>query len=216
VLTRESDPFLILNEAERNRLGKLYTGLREKLLDLTKRNRMLNYSFSSRSKRHLHIVDEVPEKVYRLLASENTSLELAALPEPDDIPEDEKTEEFISALQHAKLSDIEYLTRLRALESSGRDDDREMMAAECDLRERIRNQLGMTRRPRRNDINRHEHAKRFGIDANPELPKSGSKKSHEDNKLQTVKFPDELEAVIEKISDDARLAEQEMGISTLF
>jgi Protein of unknown function (DUF4011) len=34
--------------------------------------------------------------------------------------------------------------------------------------------------------------------------------------LQTLKFPDELEAVMEKISGDARLAEQEMGLSTLF
>ena len=34
--------------------------------------------------------------------------------------------------------------------------------------------------------------------------------------LQTMKFPDELEAILEKISGDARLAEQEMGLSTLY
>jgi hypothetical protein len=33
--------------------------------------------------------------------------------------------------------------------------------------------------------------------------------------LQTLKYPDELESLMEKISNDARLAEQEMGVSTL-
>jgi len=133
---------MALDQAERNRLERLYDGLRQKLLDLTKRNRMLNYSLGARSKRHLQIIDEVPEEVYRLLVSENASLEAVPLPEPDDIPPDEKTEEFISALEHAKVSDIEYLTRLKALESSGRDDDHEIMTVERELRERLRAQLG--------------------------------------------------------------------------
>ena len=34
--------------------------------------------------------------------------------------------------------------------------------------------------------------------------------------LQSLKFPDELDAIAEKIAADARLAEQEMGLSTLF
>src|SRR6202020_629194 len=34
--------------------------------------------------------------------------------------------------------------------------------------------------------------------------------------LQTLKFPDELESALELIAGDARLAEQEMGLSTLF
>ena len=39
---------------------------------------------------------------------------------------------------------------------------------------------------------------------------------HDDLVLQSLKFPDELEVVVEKITADARLAEQEMGLSTLF
>src|SRR5688572_27453501 len=92
-----SGPFVELDSAEQERLQGLYAGLREKLLDLTKRNRMLNYSLNARSMRHLRFVDEVPEEVYRLLAAENVSFETSPLPEPEDIPKDEKTEEFLSA-----------------------------------------------------------------------------------------------------------------------
>jgi hypothetical protein len=138
MVIEDSDPFAALEGGEQQRLDRLYSGLREKPLDLTKRNRMLNYSLGARSRRHLQIVDEVPEEIYRLLVNENASLEPVPIPEPDDIPEDEKTEEFISALEHAKISEIEYLTALKALESTGRDDDHTIMAAERKLRERVR------------------------------------------------------------------------------
>lgn len=212
----QADEFASLDPAEQHRLQGLYEALRVKLLDLTKRNRMLNYSFGARSKRHLQVVDEIPEQIYRLLVGENASLEVTSLPEPDDIPADEKTEEFTTALEHAKVSEIEYLTAVAALESNGRDDDHEMMAAERALRKRLRERLGMSPRPERNAINRSEHAKRFGVESNFELSKTATKKTHSDKFLQTLKYPDELESVLEKIRDDARLAEQEMGLSTLF
>ena len=47
-------------------------------------------------------------------------------------------------------------------------------------------------------------------------PAAHQKDAHEERALQTLKWPDTLEAVLEKIADDARLAEQEMGLSTLF
>jgi very-short-patch-repair endonuclease len=209
-------PFVELDSAEQERLQGLYAGLREKLLDLTKRNRMLNYSLNARSKRHLQFVDDVPEEAYRQLAAENVSFEASPLPEPEDIPKDEKTEEFLSALEHARVADIEYLTQLQVLESTGRDDDHHLTKIDRELRERLRAELGMSVRPKRAEVSRAEHARSFGIEPNPELPKAVAKKSHKGKRLQTLKFPDELDAVLEKIADDARLAEQEMGLSTLF
>jgi very-short-patch-repair endonuclease len=209
-------PFVELDIAEQERLQGLYASLREKLLDLTKRNRMLNYSLNARSKRHLQFFDEVPEEIYRLLAAESTQFETLPLPEPEDIPKDEKTEEFVSALDHAKVADIEYLTQVQVLESTGRDDDHNLTKIERELRARLRVELGMQPRPKRAEISRADHARSFGVEPNPELPKAVGKKSRKGKKLQTLKFPDELDAVLEKIADDARLAEQEMGLSTLF
>ena len=44
--------------AEQQRLMNRYEQLRLKLLDLSKKNPMLNYRLGARSKRHLQIVDE--------------------------------------------------------------------------------------------------------------------------------------------------------------
>ena len=46
-------------DSETQRLENLYDQLREKLLDLSKKNRMLNYGLGTRSKRHIQIVDAV-------------------------------------------------------------------------------------------------------------------------------------------------------------
>ena len=56
-----------------------------------------------------------------------TRIRISFLPEPDGLPQEEKTEDFLAALEHAKVSDIDYLTKLDALESEGRDDEIELM-----------------------------------------------------------------------------------------
>ena len=201
---------------EELRLAGVYERLRLKLLDLSKKNRMLNYSLGTRSKRHLQIVDEVMEEVYRKLAGEDASLRIEPLDEPDDIPPEERTEEFVAALEHAKVSNLEYLTKLQALESAGRDDELALAKLERELRDHIRNEFELPPRPKKAEINRAEHARKANIDPNPELGRVKTKPSHSDASLQTLKFPDELERVLEKIVADAKLSEQEMGISTLF
>jgi very-short-patch-repair endonuclease/RecA/RadA recombinase len=206
----------MLDGSEKQRLADLYDQLRLKLLDLSKKNRMLNYSLGARSKRHLQIVDEVLDEVYKKLVEEEASLRILHLDEPDDIPPEERTEDFISAYQHAKVSDIEYLTGLEALESVGRDDEITLSRLERELGDKVRSQLGLPPRQKKAEINRAEHARSHGIDPNPELQAKISKASHSEQTLQTLKFPDELESVMEKIFSDARLAEQEMGLSTLF
>ena len=215
-ITKGAVAISMLDATETQRLSKLYEQLRLKLLDLSKKNRMLSYSLGAKSKRHLQIIDEVLEVIYKKLVEEEASLRILPLDEPDDIPPEERTEDFISALQHAKVSDIEYLTKLEVLESQGRDDEIVLSRLERELRDQVRSQLGLLPRPKKAEINRAEHARSLGFDPNPELQAKISKASHSDQALQTLKFPDELESVMEKISSDARLAEQEMGLSTLF
>ena len=47
----EPKDFMALDKTEQLRLQQLYDGLRQKLLDLTMKNRMLNYPLGARSKR---------------------------------------------------------------------------------------------------------------------------------------------------------------------
>ncbi|WP_114945276.1 DUF3320 domain-containing protein [Microvirga calopogonii] len=197
------------------RLGKVYEQLRERLLDMSLRNPMLSYKHRATSKRQLQIVDEVPENVFGLL-TDGAALEILPLPEPDETPADERSEEFISALEHAKVADVEHLTQLQALESMGRDDEFELAKAERALRDRVRAQLGLPPRPNRKTINPVDHARALGINPAVELQPSSDRQNHTDKKLQTLKWPDALDGILERISDDARLAEQETGLSTLF
>ncbi|SIN83210.1 Protein of unknown function [Bradyrhizobium erythrophlei] len=104
---------------EQERLTEVYGRLRLKLLDLSKKNRMLNYNLGSRSKRHLQIVDEVMDEIYKKLAGDDATLRIEPLDEPEDVPPEEKTEEFIGALEHAKVSNLEYLTKLEAVRGGG-------------------------------------------------------------------------------------------------
>lgn len=177
---------------------------------------MLNYSLGARSRRHIQIVDTTLEDVYARLVGEETKLKIAFLREPEDLLPEEKTEDFLEVLEHAKVSDTDYLTTLDTLEREGRDDEIELAKLERQLRDRVRAQLGLPPRPARTDISRTEHVRWLDIDPGLELPQKSAKQVRENHYLQTLKYPDELERVIDKIASQARLAEQEMGVSTLF
>jgi very-short-patch-repair endonuclease len=211
------NPVTIVDDlGEQGRLTEVYRRLRLKLLDLSKKNRMLNYNLGSRSKRHLQIVDEVMDEIYKKLAGDDATLRIEPLDEPEDVPPEEKTEEFVGALEHAKVSNLEYLTKLEVLESAGRDDELALAKLDRELRDHIRSEFGLPPRPKKAEINRADLARQAGIEPNFELGPIKTKPSHSDAALQTLKFPDELDRIMGKIVADAKLAEQEMGISTLF
>ena len=68
------NPVTSLTIRTKGRLTEVYGRLRLKLLDLSKKNRMLNYNLGSRSKRHLQIVDEVMDEIYKKLAGDDATL----------------------------------------------------------------------------------------------------------------------------------------------
>jgi hypothetical protein len=211
-----SDHPRMVDKTEQARLAVVYGRLRERLLDLSLRNPMLSYKHRATSKRQLQIVDAIPDQVYRRLVGENASFDIIPLADPPEIPADERTEDFLNALAHAKASDLEYMTSIKALESTGRDDEFALADAERNLRERVRKELGLPQRPTRKTINPADHAREHGIDPSFELESAPTKPDHSARRLYTLKWNTTLDAIMEKISDDARLAEQEMGLSTLF
>nr|USU33072.1 DUF4011 domain-containing protein [Methylobacterium sp. OTU13CASTA1] len=193
-----------------------YERLRERLLDMTLRNPMLSYKHRPTSKRQLQIIDEVPEEVFRLLTSD-ASLTVVPLPEPDDIPADEKADEFVSSLSYAKSTEPDYLRILREIDETEPDDAEAVMAkAERALRDRVRDRLGMAPVDRSKAVDPVQHARSLGIDPSFELAPEAGHHGHTDRQLQTLKFQKSLDAILEKLRNDARLAEQETGLSTLF
>ena len=201
---------------EQRRLAAIFDALRIRLLDLTLRNPMLNYKPQSRSRRHLQIVDDALEDVFRRLAVEELQVDIIPLPEPADIPEDEKTDEFTSELAHLKATDVDYQVALAALASGARDDDFEVAKLDRLLRDRLRTILGMPARPPRNQIDLNEHARQNKINPAIDLDSNGPKQGARRNKLQSLLLAESLRTRMGAIRDIARLSEQEMGFSTLY
>jgi hypothetical protein len=77
------------DSTEQQRLEGLYERLRLKLLDLSRKNRMLNYSLGVRSQRYLQIVDDMLEGVYGKLVGDEARLRISFLPEPDGLPSED-------------------------------------------------------------------------------------------------------------------------------
>ena len=203
-------------EPEQRRLEGLYGRLRDRLLDLSSRNPLVSYKHRPTSKRQLRFVDAVLDLVYAQLVDEALPIQVLPLTEPDEVPMDERTAEFIGQLEHAKSADAAYLTKIHELEDAGADGEFELALAESALRDRVRTNLNLPHRPSLRAINASHHAETLGIDPSFDLPECAGKEAHKERSLQTLKCPDALEAILEKIADEARLAEQEMGLSTLY
>ena len=107
----------MLDTPESARLSKLYEDVRLKLLDPTRRNQLLNYSLSARSRRFIQITDTTLEAVHDKLVNDEATLRIEPLREPDDIPVEEQTNEFRAELDRAKATDVEYLAALEATAS---------------------------------------------------------------------------------------------------
>jgi hypothetical protein len=156
--------------ARRDVTQKSIAELRKRLLDLSNRNRLLNFRFSDRSRTHVRVIDKLPDVLYGKLV-EGKRLTFAALPAPPDEPQDEKSDAFLAAFQTACLSDETYLSALKELGEED-DDASAVQKIERDLKDRIRTQLGLPPRPARQNPTPAQFAQTKGIDPSYELPRS--------------------------------------------
>jgi hypothetical protein len=138
-----------------------------------------------------------------------------ALPEIGDQPADEKSDEFLLALEQAKRSDEEYLAALKQISE---DDDEAVRQVERALRDRLRKALGMQDRRLLDQTSRAEWARRNGIDPSFDLPvaRNPPKPSHQDDDIQTLLLSEEMERALSGIHDQTRIALQEKGVNTLY
>jgi len=177
---------------------------------------MLDYRHRAGSRRQLRIVDCNLETVLAELAGRQSGLPVEALPEPGDIPDDERTAGFLAALGQAKAMDLEYLARLRAPDTVARQDAAILADLDRWLRDQVRQRLGLPPRPDRDAFDVMEHARRHGIAPGYELALTPGEAARPLAGLQTLYAADELDLRLARIAADARLAEQETGLSTLF
>ena len=85
-----------VRQQEKIELVKKYIqAKREKLLDISNRNNLVNLRFSLRSNRVIRIIDELPDIICQKLIS-GTKIKVISLPHPKDELEDEKSDDFYS------------------------------------------------------------------------------------------------------------------------
>jgi transcriptional regulator of met regulon len=194
-------------------LAKELSRLREKLLDLTLKNPLLNFKHS-RGRLVIRVIDEVPNQIYGRL-DEDKAFRFRSLGDRVDEPPDESTIEFRRALEAARLEDPEYV---QARKAAGDDPgDRVLDRLERELRDRLRTRLGMPPRPTSAGVTAEEIAKRRGLNPSFELPAEiTDKRRHQDDCIQTMLFEEELDPRLSLLAARTRSSLEERGINPLF
>ena len=118
------------------------TKFADSLLDLTARNRMIHSNFQAKTKLHFRFIDEVANQLYQKLST--SSMQFKPLPEPDEIPLDESSTQFKTAMEVAMLSDEDYLQTIDGIEDSQSDEiNQDAEAALRVLKNKVRESLGL-------------------------------------------------------------------------
>jgi very-short-patch-repair endonuclease len=183
----------------------------DRLLDLTARNRLLNFKFSERSRTQIRIVNDSPNRIYKRL-SEGRRLELRSLPEPDGTPPDEGSEHFQQMLMEMRSTDEEYQNAIATVNG---ENPEQVQAIERQLRDRVRDRLKLPRllKP---SIYPTPQQQAQGLDINPAYDLLVSVSGTASNNLQTLLFPKDFERKASGLLDGARTSLQETGLNTLF
>lgn len=201
-----------------NLVAQYLEKLRLRLLDLSGRNRLLNFKFSERSRIQVRLVDELPDQVFEKL-EKGTALMIASLSEPPENPKDEDDDTFRLLLEEMRGAEKEYIAEVAFLDEADRDLE-EFQRIERELRDKVRDELGMPARTDVKFLSKTDYAKTLGINPEYDLPtlqsEDAGKPAHRDNNLQTLLYPNELERKLAGLREGARKSIQETGLNTLY
>jgi len=150
-------------------------GYRERLLDATRRNALINYPLDQhrRSKRFVRVVDELPDFLAeRLFGSGGRPLGFRGLERDDtDTPVEEKTAEFRNALAEARATDPDHLEALR-MPAPAVSADEALARIERALRSRVRQRLGLGAVDLERKLTPEQAALALGIRPDFDLPRA--------------------------------------------
>ena len=197
-------------------LSRLIATFRERLVDLSRSNRLINYRHSESSNTHIRIIDCGLNDLVAALDN-GRSLEFNALTYSNSDSDDEDTAEFKAEFESAILSDPEYLKNVHSQNLEGSDDPEAQSQFERALKNRIRTDLGL--KPLHDSLPASPAviARALGIDPSYELELDSDDRSQgRFSQIQTLFLPPRMEAKLGKIRDSARRSIEESGINRLY
>lgn len=193
---------------------------RKKLLDTSKRNNLISFSHSERSRQHVRVIDEMPDFLYKELV-DGKSFTFAPLPEEDKTPAEEQSEEFRSLLEQGKLTDEDYLNAIDDIDEDYEGALDEIKKVDRVLRNKIRNQLGLPPLSEQKGLSNIEVAKKHGINPSYEMPLATSEnlenpKKHTDKYIQMLLKPEEMTRTLSGLVSYIKTDIDETGVNTLY
>lgn len=214
--TKPKPPASTATEDERRWTDEAIASLRKKLIDLGKKNPLINFRHSSRGASHLRFVDERPDLIYGHLVDGSVGFE--PLPGEEVTPPDEQTAEFRITYERARLTDEEFLETTQKL---GEDESeaRALQEAERRLRAKVREQLGLPPINYGKMLDVKALARAHGFDPSFDLKNSDDEDTaahHEDDKVRVLLIAKELDKRLKTIWERYRSHERETGLHTLF
>ena len=206
----------LISTPEDKHVSRLLCAFREKLIDLSKNNRLINFRHSESSNTHLRIVNcGLNELISEL--NGGRQLEFAALPHPTRDLDDEDSSRFKAAYESAALSDPEYLKQAQRLNLEGSNEPETFAEVERSLKDRVRTQLVLPARQSSESASITAVARAAGIDPAYHLELDSNRTSQNQfPQIQTLFFSERMEAKLGKISDSARRSIEESGVNRLY
>jgi very-short-patch-repair endonuclease len=193
----------------------VYQDLRERLVDRSRRNRLLNFRHTARAP-IVRVIDAALDRVLGHLRDDGR-FRFRPLPDPEGEPQDEHTAAFRAALSRARVLDEVYRVAVAALDLDDPSAAAKEAGAERELRDRLRSSIGLPPRQQRRNIETNEYARSHGLDPvfDMKAPSQPVPAKHTDDWLRTLMFTDQLRARLASIHRNARAVEQETGVNTL-
>ncbi len=194
--------------------------LRTKLLDLTLRNRLINFRHSKGAGKFLRVIDELPDALAARL-DEGASMLLEGVPEGKQrrSAEDDKLD---GAMKTAMLTEEKYIQAISELRQRGDDgpSEREMERLESELRTRVAETMGIKAKAK---PTLEQLAEVAGIDPAVDLPEqlpAGAEgprsEKYKDRKIRIRLTEPELDVAATGLFRENRLSIEERGVNNLF
>ena len=191
---------------------------RRKLLDITKRNRLISFKHREISNREIRIIDALPDVLYDTFL-DGKKLKFCSLPDEDQSFPDENTSEFLRKFEQAELSES-YRKTIEDIEEEGKEDTLDQIKeAERDLKNKIREELNLPVWKAQKNLSNAEVAKKHGFDSSYEiskLPIINSEERPKVRELQTLLMPEEMSKKLNLLSKYIRSDIEELGVNTLY
>jgi very-short-patch-repair endonuclease len=212
-LSKESKSGHPVSPATRQIMTGVLGRLREKLIDISKRNPLIAFKHSERGATFCRVVDELPDALYERLSVGDMAFE--PLPNPEEEPADQKTNTFRLALETARLTDSEYLAGLDQL-GEGVKDEESVQKLEQELVARVREALGLPKISSGKKLDIAAFARANGFNPSFELAAEDGGDEHlSDSAIRVLYTRDRLDARLRTIYDRYRGHAAELGIHTL-